>query len=96
MNLFHLALQKFPLFTGLHGIGLIGLAGVMSDGLCCELGNGPRMVHIGKSPFMLTNAKSGLVVVFHLPEWKLSSCLGSKSSWTAVTEPKFQVLYHLN
>ena len=80
VNLFHLPLQKFHLFTGLHGTGLIGLAGVMSDDLCCDLGKGPRMIHTGIGPFMLANTKSGLVVVYHLPEWKLSDYLESKSS----------------
>ena len=45
---------------------------------------------------MLANAKSGLVIVFHLPEWKLSCGLGSKSNWIAVTEAQVSRANHLD
>ena len=57
-------------------MGLIRLTGEMSDGPCCDLGNGFRTNRSGEG-LMLAKAKSGLVVEFHLPEWKLSGCFGS-------------------
>ena len=56
-------------------MGLIGLTGDMSDGLCYDLGNRFRIKRSGAGP-MLAKARSGLVVEFHLPEWKLSGCFG--------------------
>ena len=86
VNWFHLALRKFHLFTGLVCIGSIGLTGVISDGLCWDLGKGSRIVRWGEGPLSFANARSGFEVVFHLPEWKLSGCLGSNRSWTPDTE----------
>ena len=76
VNLSQLALRKFHLFTALLGIGLIGLNGEMSDGLCCDLGNGFRTNRSGEG-LMLAKARSEVVVEFHLLEWKLSDCFGS-------------------
>ena len=76
-NWVQLALRKFHLFTGLVGIGVVGLSEVINEGLCCDLGKWSRMMREGAGPSELANARSGLDVVFQRPEWKLSGCLGS-------------------
>ena len=72
-----LALRKFHLFTGLEEIGSTGLTGMINEGLCCDLGNGSRTVRCGDGPSKFTKARSGLEVVFHRQEWKLSGSLES-------------------
>ena len=71
---FQLALWKFYLLTGLVGIGSMGLTGMMTDGLCWDLGKQSRIIWCGKDPFRLAKAKSGLDVFFHLHEKNLSGC----------------------
>ena len=80
VNRFHLALRKFHPFTGLVDRGLMGFAGIINDGLCCDFGKGSRMMRCGEGPFRFAKARSGFVVVFPLPERKLSSCLESNRS----------------
>ena len=76
INLGQLAFRKFQLFTALLDMGLIGPTGQMSDGLCCDLRN-VYMSNRSGAKLMLAKARCGLVVEFHLPEWKLSGCFGS-------------------
>ena len=75
VNLGQLDFRKFHLFTALLGMSLIGFTGEMNDGQCRDLENGFRINRLSKGP-MLAKARSGLVVKFHLPEWKLSGCFG--------------------
>ena len=47
VNWFQLALLKLHLLTGLVGIGLMGLTGMMTDDLCWDLGKWSRMMWWG-------------------------------------------------
>ena len=76
VNLSQACFRKLHLFTALLGIGLIGLTGEISDSLCCDSRKGFRSNRSGKGQ-ILAKATSGLVVEFHLLEWKLFGCFGS-------------------
>ena len=82
----HLALRKFHLFSGLVLIGSIGLSGIISDGLCCDLGKAVRIVRLSRAPLRFAKARSGFDEVFHLPKWKLPGSLGSSRSCRPVVE----------
>ena len=64
-NLGQLAFWKFHLFTTLFDRGLIELISEMSDGLCCDLGNGFNANSSGVG-LMLAKARSRLVVELRL------------------------------
>ena len=70
------------LLTGLVGTASSGLSGMIIVGLCCNLVKGSRMIRWGEWPIRLAKARSGFEVVSHLPELKLSGCLGSCKSCT--------------
>jgi len=80
------AFRKFHLNTGLAVRGSIGFIGCINDGLCWDLGKGSRMVRCGNGPARFTNARPGFVPMFHLREWKLSGCLGSRNRFNPEAE----------
>ena len=65
----------------------------MRVGRCCERDNGSSTSVQGKGPSRLTNARSGLVVVPHRVDRKLSGCLGSKTNWESVVEAQFSKVW---
>ena len=79
LNLSQSAFRKFHLLTGLQGVGVTNGEYVMSDGLCCDLGNFSSTRRVGSccASVELTKARSGLVLVFHRPDQKLSGSFGS-------------------
>ena len=60
-------------------MGTIGFIGEMKAGRCCERGNGSNTILLGRGPSRLTQTRSGLVIVPHRADQKLSGCLGSKT-----------------
>ena len=82
VNWFHLALQKFHLLEFLVGTGLMGSSGWSKEGQCWDQGKESRTVRCSEGPAKFTKARSGLEVVPHLPEQKLSGCLQTKSRVT--------------
>ena len=83
------ALPKFHLFSEIVYVGWTGFVGGMSDGQCCEDRKGSSTSRQGKGPSKLTKARSGLVVVPHHGDRKLSSCLESKMKWALDAESQF-------
>ena len=83
------ALQKFHLFSGIVCVGWTGFIGEMSNGRGCEHGKGSSTSRQGKGPFRLTKVRSGLVVVPHRGDRKLSGCLGLKIKWALDVEAQF-------
>ena len=59
------------------GIGSSGLYEVVNEDLCRDLGKGSKTMRCGKVVVKLAKAKSGLEVVFHLPDLKLFGWYGS-------------------
>ena len=83
------ALRKFHLFSGMVCVDWTGFVGEMSDGRCCEHGKGSSTIRLGREPTRLTKARSGLVVVSHHGDRKLSGCLGSKIKRALDVEVQF-------
>ena len=83
------ALQKFHLFSGIVCVDWTGFIGEMNDGRWYERRKGFSTSRQGKGPSRLTKARSGLVVVSHRGDPKLSSCLGSKIKRALDVEAQF-------
>ena len=83
------ALRKFHRFSGIVCVDTIGFIGEMKVGRCCERGNGSNTILLGRGPSRLTKARSGLVVVPHRADRKLSGSLGSKTKRVLQAKTQF-------
>lgn len=80
MNLSQLALVKFQHGVGKIDVSCISAGCLIKDCQCCEWGN--LLITILKGGEVwevvaLAKARSGLVLVFHLVEWKEQCCMES-------------------
>ena len=73
---------------------LIGLADEMSDGLCCDLGNGCRINHLNKEP-MLAKARLGWLLSSVFQNGNYPVVLGHKAAARQRLKPSFHLFRHL-
>ena len=87
-NVRPVGLAEIPSPTSFPSVDWTNDGVVISDGWCCKRENLSRIRWTGSSscPVNLTNARSGLVLVFQRPEMKEEGSFGSKRSTASAEE----------